>query len=127
MEWVAIVAGLALVEYAVFLFQCGRARGQYGIPAPSTVGDPAYERRFRIQMNTVEHLVIFFPGLVLFAVYVSEVGAAAVGLIFILGRALYARGYAEDPAKRGPGFGLTLLADAILVIGGITGAALRLI
>ena len=127
MEWVAIVAGLALVEYFVFVFQCGKARGQYGVPAPATVGDAVYERRFRIQMNTVEHLVIFFPGMVLFAVYVSEVGAAAVGLVFILGRALYARGYAEDPAKRGPGFGLTLLADAILVLGGIGGAVLRLL
>lgn len=126
MEWVAIVAGLALVEYSVFVWQCGKARGQYGVPAPATVGNPVYERRFRIQMNTVEHLVIFFPGLVLFAVYVSEAGAAAVGLLFILGRALYARGYAEDPAKRGPGFGLTLLADAILILGGLGGAVLRL-
>ena len=61
MEWVAIVIGLALVEYSVFVWWCGQARGRQGVPAPSTVGDPIYERYYRIQMNTVEQLVLFLP------------------------------------------------------------------
>ena len=49
---------------------------------------------------------------------------AGLGLVFILGRALYARGYVIDPAKRGPGFGLTLLANVVLLVGGLVGALL---
>jgi len=127
MEWVAIVIGLALVEYSVFVWLCGQARGRQGVPAPATVGDPIYERYFRIQMNTVEQLVLFLPGMLLFGWYVSPTWASAVGLVFILGRALFARGYLRDPATRGPGFGLTLLANAILVWGGLIGAAIRLL
>jgi glutathione S-transferase len=127
MEWVAIVVAAALVEYAVFLLQCGQARGRCGVAAPATVGHPIYERHFRVQMNTIEHLVMFVPGMVLFGLYVSPVGAACVGLVFILGRALYARAYVRDPARRGPGFVLTLLADVVLVLGGGVGAVLRLL
>jgi uncharacterized MAPEG superfamily protein len=76
-------------------------------------------------MNTVEQLVIFLPGLLLFAVYVSEPWAAALGVVFILGRALYARCYLTDPARRGPGFGITLLANGALLIGGLIGAIVR--
>ena len=53
--------------------------------------------------------------------------SSALGLLFIVGRALYARGYLRDPATRGPGFGLTLLANALLLGGGLIGAALRLL
>jgi glutathione S-transferase len=42
--------------------------------------------------------------------------------VFIVGRALYARGYVQDPAKRGPGFGLTLLANTVLLLGATLGA-----
>jgi glutathione S-transferase len=127
MEVVAIVAALALLEYSVFVMLCGRARGRSGVAAPSTTGDPLFERYFRVQANTLEQLVVFLPGLVLFAVYVSEPAAAALGGIFILGRALYARAYVTDPARRGPGFSLTLLANGVLVAGGLIGAIVRLL
>jgi len=68
MEIVAIVAALALVEYMVFVMLCGQARGRFGVAAPSTTGNTAFERRFRVQANTVEQLVIFLPSLLLFAV-----------------------------------------------------------
>ena len=127
MEWVAIVAGLALLEYSVFLMLCGQARGRTGVAAPATAGHPEYERYFRVQMNTVEQLILFLPGLVGFAWFVSEPWAAGLGLVFILGRALYARGYIQDPAKRGPGFLLTLLANTVLLFGALIGAVLRLL
>jgi len=127
MEWVAIVIGLTLAEYGVFVWLCGRARGRHGVPAPATTGDPTYERYFRVQMNTVEQLVLFLPGMVIFGHYVSAPGAAILGLVFIVGRALYARGYVQDPARRGPGFALTFLANAILLTGGLIGAGIRLL
>ena len=45
-----------------------------------------------------------------------------LGLVFVLGRALYARAYVSDPARRGPGFLLTLGANSILLLGGLVGA-----
>ena len=96
--------------------------GRTGVAAPATYGDPTFERYYRVQMNTVEQLVIFLPALALFAHTVNEPVAAGFGLVFILGRALYARGYLRDPAGRGPGFGLTILANAVLLLGGLAGA-----
>ena len=126
MALVALVAGLALAEYGVFVILAGRARGQYGVAAPSTTGHPTFERHFRVQQNTVEQLAIFLPALFLFATFWSHALAAGLGLVFILGRALYARGYVVDPARRGPGFLLTVAANLFLLLGGIVGAALEL-
>lgn len=126
MDLVALVAGLALLEYGLFVYLCGQARGRFEVPAPATTGHPIYERYFRVQMNTVEQLVLFLPGLFGFAHYVSEPWAAGIGAIFLVGRALYARGYIQDPARRGPGFGLTLLANGVLVVGTVVGALVRL-
>ena len=126
MEIVAIVAALALVEYVVFVILCGQARGRFGVAAPSTTGNTAFERRFRVQANTVEQLVIFLPSLLLFAVYVSEPIAAGLGVVFIVGRGLYARAYVVDPAKRGPGFLLTVVSNLTLLAGGLVGAIVAL-
>lgn len=125
MPLVAIVAVLALIEYAVFVVMAGQARGRYGVAAPATTGHPRFERHFRVQGNTVEQLVIFLPALFLFARFASETWAALLGLVFIVGRALYARGYVMDPAKRGPGFLLTILANGSLMLGGIVGAVIE--
>ena len=122
MELVAFVAGLALVEYFVFTMQCGRARGRLGVPAPATTGNPVFERYLRVQYNTLEQLVIFVPALFGFAWFVSERWAAALGVVFVVGRALSARGYVADPAKRGPGFALTLVANGGLLLGATLGA-----
>ena len=127
MELVAIVLGLALVQYLYFTLRCGQARGRLGIPAPAMTGAPEFERRLRVQQNTVEQLVVFVPALLLFAKYVNEPAAAGLGLVFILGRALYARSYLLDPAKRGPGFGLTLFGSGVLLLGGLIGAILALV
>jgi uncharacterized membrane protein YecN with MAPEG domain len=122
MELVALVAGLALVEYWIFTMQCGRARGRLGVPAPATTGNPEFERYLRVQYNTIEQLVIFLPSLYLFAAFVSESIAAGLGVVFIIGRAVYFRGYVEDPAKRGPGFLLTFVPNLVLLLGGLIGA-----
>jgi uncharacterized membrane protein YecN with MAPEG domain len=124
MTMVAVVASLALIEYVVILMLTGQARGRFGVPAPATTGNPSFERYFRVQQNTIEQLVIFLPALYLFASFVSESIAAALGLVFVLGRVIYARGYIEDPAKRGPGFLLTFVPNLILLLGGLIGAIL---
>jgi uncharacterized membrane protein YecN with MAPEG domain len=121
-ELTAIVIGLALVEYAVFTMLCGRERGRCGVTAPATIGDPTFERYFRVQQNSVEQLIVFIPAMILFGQYVSAPIGAGLGLVFILGRALFARGYYEDPPKRASGFGLSLLSNLVLLLGGLIGA-----
>ncbi len=122
MELVGIVGALALLQYTFFLLWAGRSRGQHGIPAPAITGHPDFERHLRIQQNTIEQLIIFLPALFLFAHFVSEGWAAAIGGVFIAGRASYAHAYAVDPARRGPGFLLTLGSNLVLTVGALVGA-----
>ena len=124
MELPALVSVIALLEYMFFAFKVGLGRDKFDVQAPAVSGHPEWERLFRVQQNTVEQLVVFLPALFLFATYASEAVAAALGLVFILGRALYARGYVLDPAKRGPGFLLTVIANFCLLLGGLIGAVL---
>jgi uncharacterized MAPEG superfamily protein len=121
-EWVAVVAGLAVVEYLFFAMQTGLARGRYEVPAPAMTGHPVFERTYRVQANTLEQLVAFLPGLWLFSTYVSGPIAAGLGLAFLVGRLLYFRGYVQDPARRGPGFLIGYVATVVLVLGGLVGA-----
>ena len=97
------------------------------MPAPSITGNEDFERQLRVQSNTVEQLIIFLPALFLFAYYVHPQTAAGLGLVFMLGRALFARAYVNDPAKRGPGFALTILANLVLTLGALVGATLQLV
>jgi uncharacterized membrane protein YecN with MAPEG domain len=127
MELVAIVAALALLEYAYFGAQVSRARGRHGVKAPATTGHELFDRHYRVQQNTAEQLVMFLPALYLFAVYVSAPIAALLGLAFVVGRALYARGYVADPERRGTGFIIGFAASAVLLLGGLAGAAWSLL
>jgi len=126
MEMTALVILAALAQYLYFAFRVGAARGKYGVEAPATRGDEAWERLFRVQQNTLEQLVAFIPALVLFGVYLSGTWVVLPGLVFIVGRQLYSREYVSDPKSRGPGMGLTFLATAALMIGALTGIILNL-
>ena len=123
-KYVAVVAALALLEYVLISLRTGQARAKYNVKAPATTGDPIFERHYRVQQNTVEQLVIFLPSLFLFAYYLWPGIAALLGLVFIAGRFLYARGYIADPEKRGTGFITGFVATLILLLGGLLGALL---
>lgn len=122
MAVIAIVTGLALIEYMAFSVRVGMARGKYGVEAPATSGDEIFERHYRVQQNTLEQLMVFLPSLWLFAQFVNINVAAGLGLVFIAGRALYAVSYIADPKKRTAGFLIGYLANAVLVLGSIGGA-----
>lgn len=122
MELVHAVIALALLQFFIFGGLVGRARAQTGIDAPAITGDPIFERYNRVHYNTMEQLVVFVPGMLLFGAYVNAMAAAVLGLVFIVGRVVYFRAYIKDPAKRGPGFGLTMLPTAVLLLGGLGGA-----
>ena len=119
---VAIVLLLALAAYLYFGVNVGKARAKHGVKAPSTTGDPEFERCFRVQQNTLENLIVFVPAIWLFGLYINPIGAAGIGIIFIIGRLMYSAGYRAAAEKRGPGFGVSFLANAALVIGALIGA-----
>jgi hypothetical protein len=47
--------------------------------------------------------------------------------MYVVGRVLYLRSYVADPAKREIGFGMSVLPVIVLLIGGLWGAAQRLL
>ncbi|MBM4334927.1 MAG: MAPEG family protein [Deltaproteobacteria bacterium] len=122
MDYLGIVTVLALFEYLAFSIMVGRARVTYGIKAPATTGHEIFERFYRVHQNTLEQLVLFLPALWVFGTHVSEKWGAILGLLFIVGRAVYARGYLANPERRGIGFLIGFVANGILLIGGLVGA-----
>lgn len=116
-RWTALVTLLALLVYFGMGLQVGRARGRSGINPPAMTGDPLLERAVRVQSNTLEWLPIFLVSLWLFAIYCNELVAAGVGIVWIIGRVVYSVGYMADPARRGTGFLIQLLAGAVLLFG----------
>ena len=122
MVWVDIVGLLAVLQLLVFGVLVGRARSAYGVHAPATSGHPVFERYFRVQMNTLETLIVFLPALWLAAKYWSPLWAAVLGAIYLVGRIIYLLGYVRDPAKRRAGYGLSTLPVLILVFAALVGA-----
>jgi glutathione S-transferase len=127
MALVHVIIGLALVEFFMFGALVGRARGKFKVDAPATTGHPVFERYYRVHYNTLEQLVMFIPGMLLFGTYVSPLWAAILGVVFILGRIVYLRGYVEEPRKRGTGFGISMLPTVVLLLGGTGAAAWQLV
>ncbi|MEF8716910.1 MAG: MAPEG family protein [Candidatus Accumulibacter necessarius] len=125
--------GPALVTLAtsLLLFACaayvGRCRVRFAIKAPATSGHPQFEIAYRIQMNTLENVVLFLPVLWVFAVHLSSHWATALGALWLAGRIWYALAYARDPKTRGGGFLLSMLAFGALGLGGAWGVLRGLI
>src|SRR5690349_22758128 len=115
----ALVTCLAILFYFFTSVRVARARVTYGVKLPAIAGQPDFERVFRVQMNTLEWMPIFLPSLWLFAVYVSDPIAAALGAVWIVGRILYVIGYSEATEKRGRGFAVQFMAAAALWLGAL--------
>jgi glutathione S-transferase len=126
MPYVAIVTVLALLQFFWFGWQVGVARTKYNIAAPAVTGNEVFERVFRVQMNTLEQLVVFLPALWIFASFISPLWAAGLGAIFIIGRAIYARTYVKDPKGRSAGFAMTALPNLALLVGILIWAVMAL-
>lgn len=125
--WVALVTLLSLVFYLVTGVQVGRGRGRFGVDAPAMTGHPEFERLVRVQANTLEWLVVHLPSLWLFAAYVEPRVAAGLGVVWIVGRVIYARAYARDPRTRTTGFLVQALATSVLLVGALIGVTRALI
>ncbi|MBA58778.1 MAG: MAPEG domain-containing protein [Gammaproteobacteria bacterium] len=119
--YTGLTTGVALLVYYFTLTKSALARGKHGVEAPSHDGPEEYMRYVRVHQNTLEHIVIFIPALWLFAYSVDFFWAAAIGLVWPVGRLFYAFGYYEAADKRMPGFILSMLPLYVLVLGGIIG------
>jgi glutathione S-transferase len=120
----AAVTVLAVLLGLYTMMLVGRMRSKHGVHAPAVTGAPEFERAFRVQMNTLEQVVLFLPLLWLATIYpvVSGYLAPGLGLIWLIGRVLYSSGYMADAAKRSSGFlvaGVALLGLLVLSIVGI--------
>jgi glutathione S-transferase len=118
-SWVAIVTIAALLVYLWMAARIGGARRKCGIRAPTMTGDPVLERHIRVQANTLEWLPLFLSSLWLFAIYWSDMVAAILGVVWIIGRIVYAIGYVADPGKREAGFIIQAVATGILLFGAL--------
>lgn len=116
---VAIVTLVALLLYVIMGVRVGRGRAAYKITAPATSGHPDFERLFRVHANTLEWLPLFLVSLWLFAIYWNERVAAAVGVVWIIGRILYMTGYSKEAGARGLGFAVQGLATGVLLFGAL--------
>jgi glutathione S-transferase len=121
MLYVHLVALTALLEYLVFSTLVGRARGRYGVQAPAVTGHLVFERFYRVQMNTLELLVVFLPVLWLAGTYWSAPWSAALGGVYLIGRALYAAAYVRNPAARSAGFMLSMVPIGMLWVAAVVG------
>ena len=117
----AFITVFALLLYAGVCGKVLRARQRSGIRAPAVIGAADFERAFRVQQNTLEQLVLFVPALWLFSFFISPLWGAGIGIVWIIGRILYAVSYVRDPERRLLGFAIGWASALILLIGALVG------
>ena len=122
MVWVDIVGLLAVVQFFLIGVMVGWARGKYGVAAPAVTGHPIFERHYRVQLNTVETLLVLLPALWLAAKYWPPAYAAILGTVYLVGRTIYYYSYISNPGKRSAGFGLSMGPALLLVLAAMVGA-----
>ncbi|MBO0752577.1 MAG: MAPEG family protein [Bradyrhizobiaceae bacterium] len=123
--YTSIVTLLAVAFYFFLATRVALARGTFHIPHPATTGNPDFERIFRIHTNTLEWLPTFLAPLWLCAVYLSDVAAAGLGLVWIVGRVWYFAGYRKTVEGRLPGFFVQAIACFLLFLGAIAGIVMH--
>jgi uncharacterized membrane protein YecN with MAPEG domain len=127
MDWIVLVSLAALLQYLYFGVLTGRARYKYGVKAPATTGHDLFERFYRVQMNTVELLIVFLPALWLAAAYWSPVWMSALGVVYIVGRFVYLKAYTNPASKRTLGYALSYIPTLLLLLAALAGVLISLI
>jgi glutathione S-transferase len=120
-----IVTLFAVLFYVFLATRVAVAHGKFDVKLPATTGNPDFERIFRAHMNTLEWMPTFLVPLWLCAVYLSDVTAAVLGLVWIAGRAMYFTGYRSAVEKRLPGFFIQATACLLLLIGAAVGVVMH--
>ena len=124
--YTAIVSLAAIALYFGFALRVANARRRYGVQLPATTGHRDFERVFRVQMNTLEWMPIFLVPLWITATYLSDLAAAVIGVIWIVGRIWYCAGYSKATEKRLPGFFVQASACTLLFAASLIGIGMHI-
>ena len=127
MAFVALVTLLLIMQYLYFMIMVGKARGTANIQAPATTGDEIFERNLRVQMNTLEQLILTLPAMWVCAIYFSASFASAMGLTFLVGRFIYRSAYIADPGNRDKGMIIGFMASVGLLLTALWGVIGKLL
>jgi glutathione S-transferase len=124
-QYTSMVTLLVVIFYFFIATRVPLARRKFNVQLPAITGHPDFERVFRVHQNTLEWMPTFLPPLWLCAFYFSDVGAAILGVVWIVGRAVYYVGYTREVKGRIPGFFIQSIACLLLIIGVIIGMVMR--
>ncbi len=122
-----ILSAAVSILAVLFIFytgiNVGRMRAKHKISAPTVNGPLEFECAYRVQVNTLEQAIAFFPLLWIATIYFRMFGwlPALLGLVWVIGRFVYLQGYMAAPDKRGTGFTITSLATLGLLILSVIG------
>lgn len=126
MELVELVAIIAILQFLFFGVKTGKARAASGLKAPTMVGDEGFERMYRVQMNTLEVLIIFLPALFIAGKYWPSTLVAVIGLVYVFGRFMYWHAYVTRPKSRSFGFLLSIAPTIALILMSLLGIILTI-
>lgn len=132
-DYIYTVAGTLAVffYYAATAMSVGSARYKYGVKAPATTGHIEFEKRYRVQMNALENLVVCFSIILQFfnteKVFVplmwicvllgyKDLYIGICAAVWVFGRTIYFYTYLKSPETRILGFLPQLLAQNALMI-----------
>ncbi|MGB0135432.1 MAPEG family protein [Dokdonella sp.] len=127
MALVNLLVLLAVIQFIYFGVRVGSARQKYGVSAPATTGHEIFERYYRVQMNTLELLIMLVPCVWIASAYWNPMFVAAMIGIYLIGRMIYLSGYVADPKKRDKGFLISILPIFVLLVAGFAGAVMSFI
>lgn len=101
--------GFAVIDVVLYSFlllwmgrQVSKARKKYNVPLPAAYenkADSVFNRYQRAHQNSVEGSSYFFVTLCLSAI-ATPILSGIAGLVFIVGRYLYCKGYYQSPEGR---------------------------
>jgi glutathione S-transferase len=127
--WTAIITLAVGLFYFYTAFRVGNLRGKHNIKAPATSGHPEFDCAYRVQLNTLEQMGLFLPFLWVAGFYPIPWAwlAPLVGVVWLIGRIAYMRGYMANPEKRVVGAmtgGVTSMIMFIIAVAGVVRACL---
>ncbi|KAM4706422.1 microsomal glutathione S-transferase 2-like [Discoglossus pictus] len=117
----ATVSFLSSFQYGYYARLVGRSRMKHKIMPPAVTGPPEFERIFRAQQNCLEFFPIFLVVLWVSGLFFHQEAAAAIGLLYILSRHIYFKGYVASAKGRIPGFYLCLISLFLMTLLGAIG------
>ncbi|MBC7427189.1 MAG: MAPEG family protein [Bacteriovorax sp.] len=120
MVWIHLVILLSILQLIVFMVLVGRARKKFGVKPPAISGEENFERYYRVQMNTIEMLVMFIPSILLASTYWSPYLMAVLGFSYLIGRVFYFQAYVNSKERTIP-FIMGVVPISLFIVLGIAG------